>query len=384
MLSKKILANTLKRNSAIQGSFQQSTQMIQMSQRFQLITQMRTAQFACGSGCGSGTKKKSLTTFSEAHMELMAPMPTKLAQPTLRNTKIREAYSEEFNRTPHCDGCSKHNNFERDIPLMTIQEAVREATRCLKCNDAPCQQGCSTTIDIKTFIYNIQNKNWYGAAKVILSDNPLGLTCGQLCPISELCARNCNVSHTEQGAIKINRLQELAVRIFKEMGVPQIRDPALPKVLPPTYKKPIAIIGAGPASLSCATFLGRMGYDNVHIFEKNQHGGGIVSHEIPQNRAPIEEALWEVELVKQLGVQVHYGKQLGKDFTLEDLREQGFESIFLGIGLQKPNMGRNDPVLQPSIQKAQQAENFSDSKSFLTRVYKSVKLEGKPRDAPKL
>lgn len=89
---------------------------------------------------------------------------------------------------------------------MTIQEAIREATRCLKCNDAPCTQGCSTTIDIKTFIYNIQNKNWYGAAKIILSDNPLGLTCGQLCPISELCARNCNVSHTEQGAIKINRL----------------------------------------------------------------------------------------------------------------------------------------------------------------------------------
>jgi dihydropyrimidine dehydrogenase (NADP+) len=77
------------------------------------------------------------------------------------------------------------------------------------------------------------------------------------------------VSHTEQGAIKINRLQELAVRIFKEMGVPQIRDPSLPKVLPPSYKKLIAIIGAGPAGLSCATFLGRLGYDNVHIFEKN-------------------------------------------------------------------------------------------------------------------
>jgi dihydropyrimidine dehydrogenase (NADP+) len=106
------------------------------------------------------------------------------------------------------------------------------------------------------------------------------------------------VSHTEQGAIKINRLQELAVRIFKEMGIAQTRDPSLPKNLPASYKKPIAIIGAGPASISCATFLGRMGYDNVHIFEKNQVGGGIVSHEIPENRAPITDALWEVELVK--------------------------------------------------------------------------------------
>lgn len=207
----------------------------------------------------------------------MANMPTSISNPTLRNTKIREAYSETHDRTPHCNGCSKEDNWERDIPLMTIQEAIREASRCLKCNDAPCQEGCSTTIDIKSFIYCIQNKNWYGAAKVILSDNPLGLTCGQLCPISELCARNCNVSHTEQGAIKINRLQEIAVRIFKEMGVKQIKDPSLPKNLPPSYKKPIALIGAGPASLSCASFLGRMGYENVHIFEKEQFGGGIVS-----------------------------------------------------------------------------------------------------------
>ena len=314
----------------------------------------------------------------------MTPVPYQIAKPTLRTTKTREKYSEEFDRTPHCNGATKVNNWERDIPLMTIQEAVREAKRCLKCNDAPCQQGCSTTIDIKSFIYNIENKNWYGAAKVILSDNPLGLTCGQLCPISELCARNCNVSETEQGAIKINRLQELAVRIFKEMGVPQIRDPSLPKNLPPSYKKPIAIIGAGPASLSCATFLGRMGYENVHIFEKNQIGGGIVSQEIPQNRAPIEEALWEVEMVKQLGVQIHYGKELGKDFTLDQLREQGFESIFLGVGLQKANMAANDKQLRPSVEKAQHAANFADSKHFLNKVFKSVKIEGKPNEAPRL
>lgn len=134
--------------------------------------------------------------------------------------------------------------------------------------------------------------------------------------------------------------------------MPQTRDPSLPKNLPPSFKKPIAIIGAGPASISCATYLGRMGYENVHIFEKNQVGGGIVSHEIPQNRAPVEDALWEVELVKQLGVKVHYGQELGKDFTLEDLRQQGYESVFLGIGLQRPNMVANDKQLHPSVVKA--------------------------------
>jgi len=93
----------------------------------------------------------------------------------------------------------------------------------------------------------------------------------------------------------------------------------LPKDLPKSYQTPIALIGAGPASLSCATFLARMGYDNVHIFEKENNGGGIVSFEIPGNRAPLEESLWEVEMVQQLGVKFHYGKKLGKDFSLEDL-----------------------------------------------------------------
>lgn len=198
MFSKKIASLALRKHAVSPFTSQQL-----------LMTQLRLAQFASG-GCGSGcsSKKKSLSKFSDAHEEVMAPCPThsSLAKPTLRTTKTREAYSEEFDRTHHCNGVTKDEDFARDIPLMTIQEAVREAARCLKCNDAPCQQGCSTTIDIKTFIYNIQNKNWYGAAKVILSDNPLGLTCGQLCPISELCARNCNVSETEQGAIKINRL----------------------------------------------------------------------------------------------------------------------------------------------------------------------------------
>lgn len=167
------------------------------------------------------------------------------------------------------------------------------------------------------------------------------------------------------------------------MGVKQIRDPSLPKVLPPSYKKPIAIIGAGPASLSCASFLGRMGYDNVHIFEKESFGGGIVAQEIPQNRAPIDEALWEVEMVKQLGVQFHYNKALGKDFTLEDLRQQGFEAIFLGVGLQDPNMGKNDPVLHKSIQKAQNSPNFYTSKEFLKKVMNQVKV-GTGQEAPRL
>ena len=89
-------------------------------------------------------------------------------------------------------------------------------------------------------------------------------------------------------------------------------------------------------------------------------------------------------MVKQLGVKIHYGKELGKDFTLEELRQQGYESIFLGVGLQKPNMAVNDKQLHPSVLKAQNASNFSDSKHFLNKVFKSVKIDDKPLEAPKL
>jgi len=81
-----------------------------------------------------------------------------------------------------------------------------------------------------------------------------------------------------------------------------------------------------------------MGYENIHISEKAQNGGGISISGVPQNRAPIEESLWEVEMVKQLGVKVHYGKKLGTDFTLEDLRTQGYEVCLSGVGLQDSNM----------------------------------------------
>ena len=108
-------------------------------QQRMMMPYMRLAQFgSCGTGggCGSG---KCLTKFrDDIQKDVMEPVPTVLSKPTLRTTKTREAYSEKFDRTPHCNGSSKYGDWQRDIPLMTIQEAVREAKRCLKCNDAPC------------------------------------------------------------------------------------------------------------------------------------------------------------------------------------------------------------------------------------------------------
>ena len=127
-----------------------------------------------------------------------------------------------------------------------------------------------------------------------------------------------------------------------------------------------------------------MGYDNVEIFEKEQFGGGILSQEIPMNRSPMEEVSWEIEMAKQIGVKVHYGKELGKDFTLQELREQGFDSIFLGIGLQDPNLAKNDHGYHSSIVKAQSQPNFFTSKEFLKNTNYNHKVGVDSREEMKL
>jgi dihydropyrimidine dehydrogenase (NADP+) len=142
------------------------------------------------------------------------------------------------------------------------------------------------------------------------------------------------------------------------------RDPALPPVdqMPPSYSTKIALVGCGPATISCATFLGRLGYTDVNVFEKNEFAGtsrgsisnsdtdldmtlrmdylqffiflgGLSTSEIPQYRLPYDVVDFEVKLMMDLGIKIHYNKQLGRDFTLESLRKDGYEAIFLGIGM---------------------------------------------------
>ncbi|KRT82921.1 pyridine nucleotide-disulfide oxidoreductase, partial [Oryctes borbonicus] len=202
------------------------------------------------------------------------------------NTKINKKHWKR-NIDKKCSTCpSLENNFD-DVKPTTLSErgALKEAARCLKCADAPCQKSCPTQLDVKSFITSIANKNYYGAAKAIFSDNPLGITCGMVCPTSDLCVGGCNLQATEEGPINIGGLQQFATEVFSKMGVKQTRDPKTP--LPKNPDSKIVLIGAGPASLSCATFLGRLGYNEITIYEKNQYLGGLSSSEIPQYRLPI-------------------------------------------------------------------------------------------------
>lgn len=172
-------------------------------------------------------------------------------------------------------GCNPLTNDFSDIKHTTLSEraALKEAARCLKCADAPCQKSCPTQLDVKNFISSISSKNYYGAAKTIFSDNPLGLTCGMVCPTSDLCVGGCNLAASEEGPINIGGLQQYATEVFKQMGIRQIVNPNQKALTKPNCK--IALLGGGPASLSCATFLGRLGYKDITIYEKRSYLGGL-------------------------------------------------------------------------------------------------------------
>lgn len=163
------------------------------------------------------------------------------------------------------------------------------------------------------------------------------------------------------------------------MSVPQIRSPELPPIesLPKSYGSRIGLIGCGPASISCATFLARMGYHDITIFEKQEFIGGLSSSEIPQYRLPYNVVSFEIDLMRDLGVRIETNKSLGNDFTLETLRnDQKFECIFIGIGLPEPK--------KLKIFESLDIENgFYTSKDFLPLVTTASK-PGMTTSSPKL
>ncbi|XP_045672627.1 dihydropyrimidine dehydrogenase [NADP(+)] isoform X1 [Phyllostomus hastatus] len=304
---------------------------------------------------------------------ILALNPRTQTHAALRSTSAKKIDKKHWKRNPdkNCFGCEKlENNFD-DIKHTTLGErgALREAMRCLKCADAPCRKSCPTNLDIKSFITSIANKNYYGAAKMIFSDNPLGLTCGMVCPTSDLCVGGCNLYATEEGPINIGGLQQFATEVFKAMNIPQIRNPALPppEEMPEAYSAKIALLGAGPASISCASFLARLGYSDITVFEKQEYVGGLSSSEIPQFRLPFDVVNFEVELMKDLGVKIICGKSLSvNDMTLQTLKAEGYKAAFIGIGLPEPN---KDPIFEGLTQE----QGFYTSKDFLPLVAKASK-----------
>lgn len=194
--------------------------------------------------------------------------------------------------------------FSETYPRYTENEAVVEANRCLYCFDAPCIAACPTGIDVPTFIRKIATGNVLGAATTILESNLMGHSCGRVCPVDELCVGAC-VLGAEHRPIAIGRLQRYATDHLFERG-------AMPFTPAPATGKKVAVVGGGPAGLSCAGELAKRGIAAT-VFERQELPGGLSTYGIVVLREPVQVSLEEVSFVERLGVEVRAGVEVGVD-----------------------------------------------------------------------
>ncbi len=187
---------------------------------------------------------------------------------------------------------------------------------------APCQQTCPAQIDISKYITQIRLGDYQGAVDTIRERNPLLLACGRVCPhpCEDYCRRGI-----EDEAVSINQLKRFVADLELHSGR------RYPIACAPDTGKRVAVIGGGPAGLSCAFFLRRLGH-SVTIYDAMPKLGGMIRYGIPEYRLPKETLQWEIDGILNLGIDTKMNMTLGEDFTIESLRQEGYEAIFLGVG----------------------------------------------------
>ena len=210
-------------------------------------------------------------------------------------------------------------------PFDSYTAAAVEANRCLFCYDAPCTKSCPTDIDVPKFIKQISSENIKGSAHTILSSNIMGAGCAKVCPVEKLCEGACVFNLLEEEPIQIARLQQYSTQKAMEENWQLFSRKE-------SSGKKVAIVGAGPAGLSCAHVLSREGID-VTIYEKEEKGGGLMTYGIAAYKVTPQFCEDEVNYVTSIGgIEIKYKQELGKDFTLAQLKKN-YDAVYLGIGV---------------------------------------------------
>jgi glutamate synthase (NADPH/NADH) small chain len=210
-------------------------------------------------------------------------------------------------------------------PFDSRESALVEANRCLFCYDAPCTKSCPTSINIPKFIKQISTDNVKGSAHTIFVSNIMGAGCSRVCPVEKLCEGACVYNLLEEPPIPIARLQRYSTEQAME------KKWKLFERKPSTGKK-VAVVGAGPAGLSCAHVLSREGID-VTIYEKESKGGGLMTYGIAAYKVTPRFCEDEVNYITSLGgITIKYNQKLGKNITVEELKNN-YDAVFLGFGV---------------------------------------------------
>lgn len=215
-------------------------------------------------------------------------------------------------------------NFREIAPPLNDAEAILESNRCVYCYDAPCTRACPTHIDVPAFIKKIASGNLTGSARVIFDANPIGATCARVCPVDVLCEGACVEKTLMDKPIEIGRLQRYATDYAMSNGREIFKAGA-------ANGKSVGVIGAGPAGLSCATYLARLGY-SVTVYDKRELPGGLDTYGMAEYKMAQATSVSEARMVERLGVKFQMSTEVGRDITIEELRA-AHDAIFLGAGL---------------------------------------------------
>lgn len=228
------------------------------------------------------------------------------------------------------DSKVRATNFEEVCLGYNVEEAMEEAARCIKCKkNAQCISGCPVSINIPAFIGEVEKGNFEEAAKIIAQSSALPAVCGRVCPQESQCEGKC-IRGKKGDPISIGKLERFVADWSRENGFV----PAAPET---TNGKKVAVIGAGPAGLTCAGDLAKMGYE-VTIFEALHEPGGVLTYGIPEFRLPKQTVVkTEIDNVRKLGVKIETNVIIGKSVTIDELMdEEGFQAIFIGSGAGLP------------------------------------------------
>ncbi|MCG8698953.1 MAG: NADPH-dependent glutamate synthase [Bacteroidales bacterium] len=267
--------------------------------------------------------------------ELMQRQGIYKDQETEHDCKLEEQSKRKYKvnnqkeKTPmrELDPTARAKNFEEVAIGYSVEEAVNEAKRCIQCKKPTCMDGCPVNVDIPEFIGYIAEENFTEAYKSIKTYNSLPAICGRVCPQETQCEIKC-VRDKKGESVAIGRLERFIADYARTHNFPE----ELPAK---KLNRKVAVVGAGPAGIACAGELARMGYDAT-IFEALHTPGGVLMYGIPEFRLPKSIVSNEICFIKSMGVNIEKNVIVGKSLTVDDLKDEGYEAIFISTGAGLP------------------------------------------------